>query len=308
VYWSIEPPKGCPGKGQITVTEGLATSNPLESISLTGISRRKDGVLLWTIEWILQDDSRLFQNGCEDTSTLESLYARLPDRLKIAPQVAGTKRKRTSIPPTESELDVVKATTAGDISSVTEDDGSQKHQTTQAKPMGSASTLAIDYSDSEEEEGHPESAAKPIRNNPVTRDNDDQFNTQRESSTPENTDENKHFFYLVKPKTSGNQRVLIRTSPKLPLDQILRRQEVLEFPTFQVLSHDWKSLPEEYILDSNYTLKMRLREEEMKRVVEGSGDLTQEALDSLRRESGSAWTTQSDHEILAVLQKDLARN
>jgi hypothetical protein len=254
---------------------------------------------MWTVEWIQEDGSKLLQHRCSDKSTLEELYNRLPGRLKAAPQTAGKKRKRIQVQSTQENKALTSAE-AKELSSSIPESVVQVEVPKADAPVENQSSLVTYHSDPEDSQ-----ATDPQAKGEKIADEQSQEGIP-ESQPSEAIDEPQRYFYLVKPKTSGKQRVLIRTKPTLTLEENLYRQEVLEFPTFQVLAHHWKSLPDDYILDMNYELKMRVREEEMKRLVDSSGLLLQKIPDSLPEASPSAWAVKSDQEILASLQKDIS--
>jgi len=267
-------------------------------------SRRSTKELMWTIEWIQEDGSKVLQHRCSDSSTLQEIYDRLPDRLKIAPRKAGKKRKRTPIQSSQ----VASSTEANESSSAVPKEDIQENIPQEDAPVVNVSALVTYDSDAEDaEESRRPAEGKRIADDKDLEDDVQKNEGEPEASSTQAVDEKRLYFYLVKPKTSGKQRVLIRTKPKQKLEEILQRQEVLEFPTFQVLPNHWKSLPDDYILDINYTLKMRIREEEMKKLVDASEDLLQEVPDSSSHAPRSNWAVKPDQEIFAMLQKDIGR-
>jgi len=60
-------------------------------------------------------------------------------------------------------------------------------------------------------------------------------------------------FFLLKPQTSSSRRVLIPISSSATLGECLRGRTVLEFPTIYVFTNSSLQLPDEFILEENYT-------------------------------------------------------
>jgi hypothetical protein len=87
----------------------------------------------------------------------------------------------------------------------------------------------------------------------------------------------RQFLYLVKQRVSGSQRVLIPVNPKTSIRENLRKKEILEFPTIQVLSAAAKGLPAGYILEADYLVKFREEREEMERLLSSAPELTEMA-------------------------------
>ncbi|KAK3079049.1 hypothetical protein LTS18_005879, partial [Coniosporium uncinatum] len=117
-------------------------------------------------------------------------------------------------------------------------------------------------------------------------------------------------FYLVKPRTMSSRTVLIPLSRNDTLSHCLRQRVVLEFPTIQVLSLAPESLPDRYLLESEYESMSRkeLGEldgllAEMETHVDGDGGAGGEG--GGVKADGGPEDVIDDRKILEVLQRDL---
>jgi hypothetical protein len=117
-------------------------------------------------------------------------------------------------------------------------------------------------------------------------------------------DDMGNYFYLVKPHTSGAQRVLIPLSPTDALQQSLRNQTVLEFPTVQVLSHPPDALPSLFILEEIYLDKFKKQQDEMQRLV---AEVEEPKLEKTRTEHihSTIDPIPNASDILATLERDI---
>ena len=112
--------------------------------------------------------------------------------------------------------------------------------------------------------------------------------------------------YLVKPLTRGIQRVLIPINANMKLEDALRNQEVIEFPTIQVLSQSSENLPDNFILDTAYMVKFNIQEQELKDLVTSNDDLLSHP--QPRREDKSSDRSHrisNTDDILAILNRDI---
>jgi hypothetical protein len=115
---------------------------------------------------------------------------------------------------------------------------------------------------------------------------------------PGTADDVGNFFYLLKPHTSGAQKVLIPLSPTDSLQNCLRNQVVLEFPTIQVLSHPPVALPSNFILEDDYLDKSKKERDEMQRLV---ADIEDPMVENFKAEP-----IPNASDILATLEKDIS--
>ncbi|OCL07267.1 hypothetical protein AOQ84DRAFT_432231 [Glonium stellatum] len=115
-------------------------------------------------------------------------------------------------------------------------------------------------------------------------------------------------FYLVKPHTSSSRRVLIPLSNETTLSTGLRGRVVLEFPTIQVLLQPPESLPSKFQLESEYLdqeLKERNELEELLATVQPPGTPIAEYEGGPARSEGKDENL-DDKKILEVLRRDLS--
>jgi hypothetical protein len=67
-----------------------------------------------------------------------------------------------------------------------------------------------------------------------------------------------HKLFLLRPRTSSKYpKVLVPIDPFQPLSEILKRREVVEFPTIYVFETPFDTLPEGFILESKYLASTR---------------------------------------------------
>jgi hypothetical protein len=125
---------------------------------------------------------------------------------------------------------------------------------------------------------------------------------------PGSPDDKGNYYYLVKPHTTGTEKVLIVLSPTDNLLDCLRNQTVLEFPTIQVLSSPPQSLPKGFILVHDWLDRFNKEQDEMKRLLEEAGgleagevqqDITEETLPPGLKKISNA------NDILAILERDV---
>jgi hypothetical protein len=125
---------------------------------------------------------------------------------------------------------------------------------------------------------------------------------------PGSPDDKGNYYYLVKPRTTGTEKVLIVLSPTNNLLDCLKDQTVLEFPTIQVLSHPPQSLPKGFILVHDWLDRFNEEQGEMKRLLEEAGDL--EAGEVHRNVMEDALppglkNMSNADDILAILERDV---
>lgn len=90
---------------------------------------------------------------------------------------------------------------------------------------------------------------------------------------PGSPDDMGNYFYLVKPRTTGNEKVLVVLSPTDSLLDCLKNQTVLEFPSIQVLPNPPHSLPNGFVLVNDWLDKFKKEQDEMERLLAEAGDL-----------------------------------
>lgn len=136
----------------------------------------------------------------------------------------------------------------------------------------------------------------------VNREDDDEEDEKTESK-PGTADRNGNYYYLLKPHTSGSQKVLIPLSPSACLLDCLRNQTVLEFPTIHVLSQGPESPPEGFLIEDEYAARFKAEQDEMQRLIAEAGDI-ETGPDDAKAPSGSD-SIPSAHDIIAILERDI---
>lgn len=125
---------------------------------------------------------------------------------------------------------------------------------------------------------------------------------------PGSPDDKGNYYYLIKPRTTGAEKVLIVLSPTDSLLDCLRNQTVLEFPSIQILPNPPHSLPSGFILVHNWLDKFNKERDGWKRLMDEAGDLGDvEALQENNEEDlpPGLQTISNDADILAMLQQDV---
>jgi hypothetical protein len=140
---------------------------------------------------------------------------------------------------------------------------------------------------------------------PPTRAKAEDEKTEQLQLKPGTADELGNYFYLVKPHTSGTQKVLIPLSPTDGLQDCLRNQVILEFPTVQVLPYPPAALPSTFILEDDYLDKSKRERDEMQRLVAESED---PKVDKFKAEldKSAAQSIPNASDILATLERDIS--
>jgi hypothetical protein len=78
-------------------------------------------------------------------------------------------------------------------------------------------------------------------------------------------------FYLLKPATASNSKVLIPVNPEDTLTQCLNGQTVQEYPTFYALNEGPHALPADFITEEEYNRLRKAEDAELKSLVQGAG-------------------------------------
>jgi hypothetical protein len=81
------------------------------------------------------------------------------------------------------------------------------------------------------------------------------------------------YYYLVKPRTRGAEKVLIPLSPMHTFLTCLQDQTVLEFPSIQVLPNGPDALPAGFVTEDQYLAKYKKEAHEMEQLIEEEGEI-----------------------------------
>lgn len=271
--------------------------------------------IIWTVEWIHQDGDNLF---CEihDSTPICREYA--PIFLKHNKVESGRKRKRnagllqqTTLP--ESEKHVQEGSSLSISDDVEIENVSLKLEKADEPPVSIETTSNTTVEDiaSRDTPQPSDAGSKPDTIGDV-KVQSHQAKTALISELlrqpPGSPDDKGNYYYLVKPRTTGTEKVLIVLSPTDNFLECLKDQTVLEFPSIQVLSSPPQSLPEGFILVNDYLDKFNKEQDDMRRLIEDSGALeTGEVRQDIAEEAlppGLKKMTNAD-DILAILEQDV---
>lgn len=224
-----------------------------------GLSRQKQNkthwlprmqCIEWSVEW-LHEDSSIYLDLVKDDVPLFQAHLFLLRRLSRE----SKKRKRGSDEPIKVEHSVTKL----------EDGDSSLDVINEVADKGASHVEIPSLQD--QEDVQTENQVNPNVGS-TDRRVEDQINIKQEPASPTHSDsvklddipeikpsyadESGNHYYLVKPRTLGNLKVLIPLSPSDVLSQCLRRRVVLEFPTIQVLPWAPNELSNDYLLEEDY--------------------------------------------------------
>lgn len=110
-------------------------------------------------------------------------------------------------------------------------------------------------------------------------------------------------FYLIKPLTASNRRVLIPIEHTATLTACLRGRTVLEFPTIHVLTEGPETLPAGYQLEESYTQGFKAEQQEVDRLLHQSKQSVGGAVHAAEVKEKPL----DANSILDMLQRDLGR-
>ncbi|KAF2267094.1 hypothetical protein CC78DRAFT_542034 [Lojkania enalia] len=239
-----------------------------------GLSRHKEnktrktkrGNLMWTVEWIHEDRPRLLSDVPASLPILQAYSS-------VISSLLPKKRKRIVGTPSANPSEARDVSTAQDKVNrepETEEENQERKSTASRRPN-----------------------AKPddvhVAEGPYT--NPDCNGTGIESVHP------KFQFYLLRPRTNSSRHVLIPISVTTTLNECLRGQTVLEYPTIHVLTGAPYQLPDKYILEEEY-LKQESKDEQ------GMTSLL-ESIPAKTDDLGDGAGEIDSKKILDVLKKDL---
>lgn len=253
---------------------------------------------MWTVEWIFEDSTRILTQ----TSSAQSLLASQPFG-RQAKREAARKRKREdgqslaksghgqqhASPPSQAQNDMSKVETGhkglepfggGKFESEQVNVVTSREDTTRA---GAATT----------EDSQAQTADDPCR-------------SICDHGSEPNPAPPEYSFYLLKPRTSSKQHVLIRLEPAATLGESLRGRTVLEFPTVHVFAKSKIPPPEKFMLEIDY---LRHEGEEQKELEDLLKHVNPHTLRELNEERHSKVNDANDgidgDRILDVLKQDI---
>lgn len=234
--------------------------------------------LLWTVEWLMHDDTCHLDEVLEDVP-ISLAYSQLMQR-KANKAYKAEKRKREVKP--DDETSVLR--TLPQPPQATGEDVHSHDAISQAQAAGAEER--VDLAASDVDDAKPQSAQ------------DSEGNSPAQSLTVVPSDVH---FYLVKPQTRGSRHVLIPLQPEDTLETCLGQQVVLEFPSIQVLPQSAEQLSGRYVLETDYFKSSQL-------VSTQAGLPHTDALSSREdreHDNGAAQVALNEQKLLEVLKQDL---
>ncbi|KAF2131579.1 hypothetical protein P153DRAFT_429843 [Dothidotthia symphoricarpi CBS 119687] len=247
-----------------------------------GLSRQKENKthrvaktknVVWTIEWMAHDKSRVLTNV---SSTCQVSKALSVDEAK------PKKRKRPAEPNSNSKL----CTTEDTVNAIEKQDTSLQAETNDKKPEDMVCITPLNTA--QEEHEHEQLSVEPKRAD------DDVLNRPSENQ-----------FFLLRPRTSTSRHVVIPLTPSATLGECLRGRTVLEFPTIYTFPSSMTQLPEGFMLEEEY---IKQEGEEQKEFEDMMKEVDPEILRRLKdeRSDGEMQGEEVDSKkILDVLKQDL---
>jgi hypothetical protein len=267
------------------------------------------------MEWIFEDGTKQLSEAKDSETLLDALQA---TKLMKAKRKSTTGKKRKQPPAgTDASSDLLslgeetkeQPVTPGGDAPVAASGKVSLGETNMLFP--SEATLEVPASISSLAEYSSSSSEEPtIGTDHGTEIVDDENKTQdvKELVEPSLDEEiPREFLYLVKPRVSGNQRVLIPLNPKMSIRENLRKKVILEFPTFQVLTASHRSLPDGFILEADYLVKFRKEQEELEMLAASAPELTQEIQQPHAHEQAisSKRIIPNAEDVMTILERDI---
>ncbi|ORY15548.1 hypothetical protein BCR34DRAFT_622784 [Clohesyomyces aquaticus] len=246
--------------------------------------------IVWTVEWLREDQPRILSETSE-VQPLDAAYA------AVTGQKVNKKRKR--------------APDIGAKASLQEPQDAEPNEEGETRPTRVAP---------EAEEAEHSSSGRASPREASIHDGPTRARVEREPTPDTDLAEAAHrcpdtpradsqpvpleqHFYLLKPRTNSTSHVLIPLSASATLGECLRGRTVLEYPTLYVLSHQPKTLPDNYVLEEVFLRQETQEQNEFEEMLKGHP----EALRVLKNEANAEGNVCAvdDKAILDVLQKDL---
>ncbi|KAF2813347.1 uncharacterized protein BDZ99DRAFT_556893 [Mytilinidion resinicola] len=250
-----------------------------EKNNRTRISNKRGKHLIWTVEWIHEDERRQLGELSENVALSEAyktLVTQPPHpskKRKLGPEVdtAGSKQRSDQQDP----------------------DADSKETELKSEP--------IEESDPQHPGAPSETGAIPSIAGAIP--TEDRLIGSHDLSRQSG----KAYFYLVKPHTSSNRRVLVPLTADQQLSTCLQNRVVFEFPTIQILSTPPESLPPQFQLDSDYLEQERREQLELGELLALVKPLDGMPIDGdVKTETGTTSIAGlDDKKILEVLRRDL---
>ena len=114
-------------------------------------------------------------------------------------------------------------------------------------------------------------------------------------------------YYLVKPRTSGAEKVLLPLSPTDTFLTCLQNQTVLEFPTVQVLGSGPEELPNGFITEDAYLAERQKEDHEMEQLIKEEGEVDDKVGQAALTSEVETGAVPNSSTLLATLERDMQR-
>ncbi|PVI03834.1 hypothetical protein DM02DRAFT_611954 [Periconia macrospinosa] len=255
--------------------------------------RGKSGHIVWSIEWIRDDDCHIFTE-CSEVETLQ----------RLDPFRSSRKRKRIeqesaapAVAPADNVSDSDKIQTETSLSSEQKPNEGPPLLCT-AEP-GQQHTTASSANDVTSQP--PEQSQQQVAHN-------DNAGLLKHGATSEPVVPPTHSFFLLKPQTISTHKVLIPLSPDTTLADSLRGKTVLEFPTIYVFTaSEAPPSSEKFLMEEAYLQQEREEQAELDETLKKVDPKTLKALErqQITEEKLKGEEEINSEAILDVLQRDL---
>ncbi|PSN59788.1 hypothetical protein BS50DRAFT_614455 [Corynespora cassiicola Philippines] len=265
-----------------------------------GLSRQKEnktrrsnqGNIVWTVEWLREDKSRILAETPEGCPISESHPFERHQHKGLS-----RKRKRPAHDQPPSSKEEVQ-----DAPTLPVDQGELQRVKAEAAereppPAGPGRPSSRD--------GHAESVVPKEYNVDAELADDSRSSPRLAGADSESVPPEYHYF-LLRPRTSSSRQVLVPISASATLAECLRGRTVLEFPTIYVFSGPDLQLPQDFMLESEYLKQQGEEEKELSDLLKGVDPETLKAIGEQRSEEDIAAGEPVDSSaILDVLKRDL---
>ncbi|KAJ4296756.1 Box C/D snoRNA accumulation [Kalmusia sp. IMI 367209] len=255
--------------------------------------RSKKGYIVWTVEWIHQDTTRVLT---ESSSAVPILQTQ-----PFKQSAKATKKRKRDIDQATSTTESVNQ----DVSpSIQVQDGISRVKEEDAQselPPGGTGPeqVSLDISTGDGTTDH----ATATEGGEVKIADDHHGGLCSHGSESESVSP-KYSFYLLKPRTSSHCHVLIPLEPTAPLADCLRGRTVLEFPTIYVFPITVSPPPEQFMLEAQYLQQEGEEQQEFEDIIKNVSPQTLRALNEQHSNDNADDDINSDR-ILDVLKQDI---
>lgn len=250
------------------------------------------GFLVWTIEWLHQDKTRIVTESSSASTILnaqpfKSSSKSIKKRKRDVEQPVSTSEISEDVPPTGQ---------LGDSTSQLQEKDAQAELPPPEQPG----------SESVNREGNQ--GDETTRDTTTTEDAVNVANDSHGSvcvpGTGSEPAPDRYSFYLLKPRTSSNRHVLIPLEPTATLADCLRGRTVLEFPTVHVFPINVVPPPEQYMLEAQYLQQEGEEQKEFEDLIKNVSPQTLRKLNEQSSKDDASEEIDSD-KILDVLKQDI---